>query len=78
MDICNFMIPQKCSKIDILIIFKLVWAFGHGKTSGDMVGRCMPNSGRGGCSGNRVMTIFVSYVGLHFPNIGYFKVYGSI
>ena len=25
--------------------------FGHGKTSGDMVGGCMPNSGPGGCPG---------------------------
>ena len=24
------------------------------------------------------MTIFESYVGPHFPNIGYFKVYGGI
>ena len=48
------------------------------RASGDMVGRCMPNSGRGGCSGTEVMTIVVSYVALHFPNIGYLKVYGSI
>ena len=28
----------------------------------------------GGCPGNRVMTIFVFYVGPHFPNIQYFDV----
>ena len=37
--------------------------FGHGKTSGDMVERCMPNSGRGGYPGTRVMTSFGSHVG---------------
>ena len=41
--------PAFLSKLD---------TFGHGKTSGDMVGRCMPNSGHGGCPGTRVMTIF--------------------
>ena len=53
-------------------------SFGHARASGDMVGRCMPNSGRGGCSGARDMTIFVSHVGRHFPNIGYFEVYEGI
>ena len=43
--------------------------FGHARASGDTVGRCMPNSGRGGCSGDRVMTIFVSHVGPHFFRI---------
>ena len=28
--------------------------FGHARASGDMVGRCMPNSGREGCLGARV------------------------
>ena len=38
----------------------------------------MPNSGHGGAPGSRVMTIFGSYVGRHFPNIQYFDVYGGI
>ena len=33
----------------------------------------MTNSGPAGCPGARVMTIFVSYVDPHFPNIGYLK-----
>ena len=53
-------------------------SFGHGKTFGDMVKRCMPNSGHGGCPGTRFMTIGGSYVGPQFPNIGYFKVYEDI
>ena len=31
--------------------------FGHGHASGDVVGRCMPNSGHGGCAGMCFMTI---------------------
>ena len=31
-----------------------------------------------GCSGARVMTIFVFYVGPRFPNIEYFEVYEGI
>ena len=38
----------------------------------------MPNSDLGGCSGAPVMAIFVSHVGPHFPNIGYFEVYEGI
>ena len=56
-------------------------SFGHARASGDMVGRCMPNSGRGGCSGERVMTIFVSHVGPHLflllDILKYMKVYGG-
>ena len=55
------------------ILFK-IW---HGKTSGDMVGKCMPNSGLGGCPGTGVMTIFGVYVRCHFPNIEYFEGYGG-
>ena len=43
-----------------------------------MVGRYMPNSGHGGYHRARVMTIFVFYVGPHFPNIQYFDVCGGI
>ena len=57
---------------------KRLGSFGHGKTSGNMVERYMPNSGPGGCPGARVMTIFGSYVGPHFSNIAYFEVYGGI
>ena len=39
---------------------------GHEKTFGGMVGRCMPNSGHGGPSGIRVMTIFVFMSALKF------------
>ena len=38
----------------------------------------MPNSGHGGCSGIRFMSIFGSYVGSHFPNIGFFDIYGGL
>ena len=38
----------------------------------------MVEFGPWGMSGGRVMTIFVVYVGPHFPNIGYFDVYGGI
>ena len=38
----------------------------------------MPNSGHGGCPGICFMTIFESYVGRHFPSIGYFEVYEGI
>ena len=37
----------------------------------------MSNLDPEGCSGARVMTIFVFYVGPHFPNIEYFEVYGG-
>ena len=47
---------------------------GHGKTSVDMVGSFRLNLDLGGCSGTRVMTIFVFYVGPHFPNIQDFDV----
>ena len=40
------MTPLDPSKPSILI---KLGPFGHGQTSGDMVGRCMPNSGPGGC-----------------------------
>ena len=43
-----------------------------------MVGRCMPNSGHGGLTGTRVMTIFVFYVSAQIPNIEYFEVYGDL
>ena len=56
------MTPKKPQKLVNLIKIGL---FGHGRTSGDMVGRCMPNSGPGGCPGTRVMTIFVSHVANH-------------
>ena len=59
-------LPKTLLKLPILI---KIGPFGHGKTSGDMVGRSMPNSGPGGCPGTRVITIFGSYVDPHFPNI---------
>ena len=52
--------------------------FWQGKTFGDMVGRCMPNSGNGGCPGNRFMTIFGSHVQLHISHIGYMRVYEGL
>ena len=48
--------PLDFSKPRILI------RIGHAKTSGDMVARCMPNSGPGGSPGTWVMTIVASYV----------------
>ena len=68
--------PPKCLKL--VYLYSKMGSFGHGKTSGDMVGRCMPNYGSGGCPGTQVMTIFGFYVGRHFPNIGDFKIYGGI
>ena len=38
----------------------------------------MPNSDPGGCFGAPVMANFVSHVGPHFPNTGYFEVYEGI
>ena len=38
----------------------------------------MPNSDPGGCSGAPVKAMFVSHVGPHFSNIGYFEVYEGI
>ena len=46
--------PQKNFK-NCLIYLKLD-PFGRGKTFGDMVGRCMPNSGHGEPPGTLVMT----------------------
>ena len=46
--------------------------------SGDMVGTYVSNSDPWGCPGARVMTIFVFYVGPHFPNIRNFDVNGGI
>ena len=43
-----------------------------------MVGWFVPNSDLGGCSGAPVMGIFVSHVGPHLPNIGYFEVYEGV
>ena len=43
-----------------------------------MVGTYVSNSEPWGCSGSRVMTIFVSYVSPHFPHIGYFGEYEGI
>ena len=70
---------KNCLKQSIWVIFGLyLGPFGHGRASGDMVGRCLPNSDCGGCSGARVMAIFGSYVEPHFPNIGYFEAHGGI
>ena len=59
----------------ILLIVAPLWAW---QNLGDMVGRCMSNSGHGGCPGICFMTIVGSYVGPHFPNIAYFEVYEGI
>ena len=45
---------------------------------GDMVGWFCSNSEPWGWSGARVMIICVSYVGPHFPDIGYFEVYAGM
>ena len=50
----------------------------HSKTSEDMLRSLWLNLDLGGCSKTRVMTIFVFHVDPHFPNIGYFEVYGGI
>ena len=59
------MTPLDPSKPIILI---KIGPFGHGKTSGDMVGRCMPNSGPGESPGIRIMTIFVSHAATQRAN----------
>ena len=51
--------------------FVQIGSVGCARASGDMVGTFVSNSGLWGCSGGRVRIIFVFYVGLHFPNIGY-------
>ena len=55
-----------------------IGSFGHVKTFGGMVGRCMPNSGHGGCPATRFMTMFGSHVHRHISNIGYMKVYEGL
>ena len=42
-----------------------------------MVETYVSNSDPWECPGARVMTIFVSYVDPHCPNIEYFEVYGT-
>ena len=69
------MTPLDPSKLPILI---KLGPFGNVKTSGDMVGRCMPNSGHGGPPGTRVIIIFVFYVSAQISNIEYFEVYGGL
>ena len=49
-----------------------------GKASGDMVGSYGPNSDPWGCSGARVMTTFVFYVGPHCLNFKYFAIYEGL
>ena len=61
-----------------LIFWLYLGLYGHVGASGDMVGRFVPNSDARGCSGAPVMTICVSHVGPHFPNMGYFEVYEGI
>ena len=69
------MTPLDPSKPSILI---KMGPFGHGKSSWDIGGRCMPNSGHAGCPGTCLMTIFGSHVGPHIANIGYMKVYEGL
>ena len=57
-----------------LIIFINFDPPGCAGASGDLVGRFWSDFEPWGCSGARVMTILVFYVGLLFPNIGYFGV----
>ena len=56
-------------RIGSLWVCQNTW--GHGRM-------ILVEFGAGGCSRARVMTIFVSYVGPHFPNIEYFYVYKGI
>ena len=46
----------------------------YARASGDMLGTYVSNSDPWGCSGGRVMIVFVSYVDPHFCNIGDFEV----
>ena len=73
------MTPKNLQNLDNLI--KIGSPLCVPTASGDMVRTCVSNSDPWGCSGVRVMNIFVFYVGPHFPNIEYFevlKVYGGI
>ena len=67
--------PKNFLKLWILIGFV---SPGCTRASGDMVGIFVSSFDLWGCPGARVMTIFVSHVGRHFTNIGYFEVYGRI
>ena len=69
------MTPPKPSKLQILMF---LCPFGCARHSGDMIGSFVSNSHPWRRPGARVMTIFVSHVGPHFPNVEYFEVYGSI
>ena len=75
MELCTFMTSPKVFKTAFLSVFGFL---GCVRASGDMVGRFVPNSDLGGCSGDPVMVIFVSHVGPYFPNIGCFEVYEGI
>ena len=68
--------PQIC--VCILIIYINLGPVGYARASGDMLGSFRSNSRFGKRSGARVMTIFVSHVGPHLPNIEYFEVYEGI
>ena len=60
------------------LISLILGSFEYKKMFGDMVLRYMPNSDPWGPPGTRVITIFVFYVGPHFPNIQYFDVCAGI
>ena len=59
------MTPLDSSKPLISIKIGTLWAW---QNLWDMVGRCMPNSGHGGCPAIQVMTIFVSHVATRRAN----------
>ena len=75
MELCIFMMPPKVLEC---IFWLYLGFYGHAGAFGDMVGRFVLNSDSRGCSGAPAMDIFVSHVGPHFSNIGYFEVYGAI
>ena len=51
---------------------------GCARASGHMVGTFVSSSDPWECPGTRVMTIFVSYVGPQFPDVGDFELYKGI
>ena len=69
------MTPPKVFKNAYFVYF--LGPFEHGKTPGDMAGRCMSNSVLGECPDTRAM-ICGSFVGPHCRNIGDFEVYEGI
>ena len=60
------------------IFYQFVGSFGHARTSGDMVGRFVPNSDLGGCSAGELspsLCFFSAFIFLVLDILKYMRVY---